>query len=360
MGAGVERGAIGVFGIDEIGRGVVLGAAEVLELDVGRIADDAVEATVGEDFGESGVPVEGVDALAFVGIGGGEEGFVAGVVEGVEVRADEAVAAADVVIERAERLAGCSGVEPECELGDFHGLLVDVHAVDVVGEDGADDAVLIEQSDLTTDAFLFGDDPAGFFDKAIKRLDEKCTGAAGGIDDSDLTEVEKILVEKLHPCSANGSSYSTDTFSSFDIERQYELSILINVVLIENGQSIEAEFGFDVLQACADGLLDDGADGPLGGVIDAVGFALAEFVDGDAAVGFGLHDFQLGDGLLEDAAERVKRDGAFASGGAEAEVVGGGEVEEGALVGEQAGGLVVGAEDLGGDVEGVEFRVLLE
>jgi hypothetical protein len=174
----------GFFGFDEVGGGVVLGAAEVLELDVGRIADDAVEAAVGEDFGEGGLPVEGVDALAFVGIGGGEEGAVALVVEVREIGADEAVAAADVVIERAERLAGGGGVEPEGEFGDFHGLLVDVHAVDVVGEDGADDGILIEEPALAGDAFLFGDDPAVFLDEAVERLDEEGPGAAGGIDDA--------------------------------------------------------------------------------------------------------------------------------------------------------------------------------
>lgn len=62
LGAGVDGTAVGVFGFDEIGGGVGLGAAEVLELDVGRIADHAVEAAVAEDVGEGGAPVESVDA----------------------------------------------------------------------------------------------------------------------------------------------------------------------------------------------------------------------------------------------------------------------------------------------------------
>ncbi len=323
LGADVERRASGVFRLDKVGGGIGLGAAEVLELDVGWIADDAIEAAVGEDLGEGGVPVEGVDALAFVRIGGGEEGAVALVVEGIEVRADEAVSAADIVVERAERLAGGGGVEPEGELGDFHGLLVDVHAIDVVGEDGADDGILIKNASDPGDSFLFSNDPAVFFDKAVQRLDEESARAAGRIDDADPVEAEAVVIEEFDPLACDRRGFS----------RILEMeAILGDVSFLQLGKSVEAEFGFDVFEASADGLLHDGADGPLGRVIDAVGFAFAEFVDGDAAIRLRLHDFQLGDGLLENAAKRVKRDSAFASGGAEAEVVGGGKVEQRALI----------------------------
>ncbi len=60
----------------------------MLKLDVGRIADDAVKAAVGEHFGKGGLPVEGVDALALVGIDGGEESLVALAVKFGEVGAD--------------------------------------------------------------------------------------------------------------------------------------------------------------------------------------------------------------------------------------------------------------------------------
>ncbi len=351
LGAGVERGAVGVFRFDEVGGGVVLGAAEVLELDVGRIADDAVEAAVGEDFGEGGVPVEGVDALAFVGIGGDEEALVALIIEGVEVGADEAVSAADVVVERAERFSGRGGVEPEGELGDFHGLLVDVHAVDVVGEDGADDGVLIENLADTGDAFRFGNDPAVFLDEAVERLDEEGTGAAGGIDNADEPELEAVFFQEQNPCSGVGCG------AALVVEKR---TIFGQQGVIDGRQAFEAELVFDFVQPCAKRLLHNHAHDPLGRVIDAVGFAFAEFVDGEAAIGLGLHDFEFGDRLLEDAAERVERDGAFAGCGAESEVVGGGEVEEGALVFQQARGLAGGAENFRGDVEGIEGGILLE
>ena len=323
LGAGIHWGAAGVFRFDEISGGVCLDSAEVLELDVGRIADDAIETAVGEDLGEGGVPVEGVDAFALVGIGGGEEGAVALVVEVREIGADEAVSTADVVIERAERLAGGGGMEPEGELGDFHGLLVDVHAVDVVGEDGADDGILIEEPAFASDAFFLGDDPAVFLDEAVERLDEEGPGAAGGIDDADLAEAQAVLVEEGDPFPGVGGG------AAFVVQIG---AVFGNGGLVEWWQGVETEFGFDVFEAGAEGLLDDGADSPLGRVIDAVGFSFAEFVDGDAAVGLGLHDFEFGDRLLENAAEGVERDGAFAGGGAETEIVGGGEVEKGALI----------------------------
>ena len=71
------------------------------------------------------MPVEGIDALALVSVDGVEERLVALAVEAGEVRADEAIAAADVVVEGAERFARGGGVQPEGEFGDFHGFRVE-------------------------------------------------------------------------------------------------------------------------------------------------------------------------------------------------------------------------------------------
>ncbi len=73
----------------------------MLEFDVGRVADDAVEAAVAEDIGKRGLPVEGVDALALVLVGLLEEGCMFLAVELGEVGSDQAVAAADVAVEGA-------------------------------------------------------------------------------------------------------------------------------------------------------------------------------------------------------------------------------------------------------------------
>ena len=52
-----------------------------------------------------------------------------------KIGTDEAVAAADVVVECAEWFAGRGSVEPEGEFGNFDRFGVDVDAVDVVRED---------------------------------------------------------------------------------------------------------------------------------------------------------------------------------------------------------------------------------
>jgi len=314
LGAGVERRAVGGPGLDEVGGHVVLGAAEMLEFDIGRIADHAVEAAVAENLGESRVPVEGIDALAFVAIGLVEERLVAFAVEGGEVGTDEAVAASDVRVERAERLAGRGGVEPEGEFGDLDRLLIDIHAVDIVGEDGADDRILIEEAAASLDAFLFGDDPAVFVHQAVECLDEEGPGAAGRVDDPQVIKAEAVIIEELDPCAGHAGDAAAVGLIG---------PVFRDGRIVERWQFLKTQPGLDVVKARAEGLIDDHANNPFRRVIDTVGFSFAEAVDRDAAVGLGLHDFEFGDGLLENAAEGVEADGAFASRGAEAEVVGG-------------------------------------
>ncbi len=78
--------------------------------DVRRVADDHIEAAGGEDFGEGGLPVEGLGVDGGVG--------------------DDAVALADGVVEGGEGLAVGGGFDPEAELADLDGLGVEVHAVE--------------------------------------------------------------------------------------------------------------------------------------------------------------------------------------------------------------------------------------
>src|ERR1019366_7483158 len=82
--------------------------------DVGRVAGDDVEAALGEDFGEGGLPVEGFGMHRLI--------------------ADDAVALTDDVIEAGQALAARGGLDPEAELADLDGLGVEVHAVEVVLE----------------------------------------------------------------------------------------------------------------------------------------------------------------------------------------------------------------------------------
>ena len=113
-----------------------------MDADVRRIADDGVEAASLHDGLELHRPVEGVNAHEVFG-------------HHREIGGDEGVAALDVVLQGREQgnlgrvaqefaLALEGGavlvlqhLEVERELGDFHGGAVQVHAVDVVGEDQA-------------------------------------------------------------------------------------------------------------------------------------------------------------------------------------------------------------------------------
>src|ERR1035437_8504055 len=90
--------------------------------DVGRVADHDVEAALGEDFGEGGLPVEGL---------------------GMHWRvAEDAAALANGVVEAGQALAARAALDPLAELADLDGLRPEVHAVEV-GVEGL--AVKVEE-----------------------------------------------------------------------------------------------------------------------------------------------------------------------------------------------------------------------
>ncbi len=242
-------------------------------------------------------------------------------------------------------------MQPEGEFGDLDGFGVDVDAVDIVGEDGADDVVLVEEAGVSLDTGLFGHDPPVFINEPVKGLDEERTGAAGGIDNAQAVEPGAVLAKEVEPGGRGGRGASA--------------VVLVGAVFgdsgfIGGGEQGETEFGADVVEAGADGVFDDVAGDPFGGVVDAVAFALGEAVEREASIGLGLHDLEFGDGLLEDASKGVEADGALAGFAGEAEVVGPGEVEQRAGVFEDMAGLAGGAEDFGRDFQGIEFGVDLE
>ena len=74
-----------------------------------------IEAALGEDLGEGGLPVEGFGMDRLV--------------------ADDAVALADGVVEAGQLFAARGGLDPEAELADLDGLGAEVYAVEVVLED---------------------------------------------------------------------------------------------------------------------------------------------------------------------------------------------------------------------------------
>ena len=82
---------------------------------VGRVAADDIEAALGEDFGEGGLPIKclGMDRRVV----------------------DDAVALADGVVEAGQQFAAGGGLDPEAELSDLDGLPVQVHAVEIVLQD---------------------------------------------------------------------------------------------------------------------------------------------------------------------------------------------------------------------------------
>lgn len=97
-----------------------------------------------ENANKGSLPIEGIDALALVFVGLFKEGGVLLAVEFGDIGSDQAIAATDIGIERAQRFAGGGGVQPESELSYFNGFGVDIHAVYVVRENGTDNLVLIE------------------------------------------------------------------------------------------------------------------------------------------------------------------------------------------------------------------------
>ncbi len=116
-----------------------------LDADVGRIADHGIEAgsLAYENLWKLGLPVKDVDTIPFLLIHQTQILLI------VEVRADEGVAAFDVVTQigqgafvehghlAAQRILRFifQHLEQQGELGHFHRLLVNIHAVDVIEQD---------------------------------------------------------------------------------------------------------------------------------------------------------------------------------------------------------------------------------
>ncbi len=124
-----------------------------------------VEAALGEDFGEGGLPVEGFGMHRRV--------------------ADDAVALADGVVEAGQALAASGGLDPEAELADLDGLGVEVHAVEVVlenlpveVEEGALPAQLLQAG--------VGDFIAGV--ELVEGLDQERAAATGQVEDAKTLE----------------------------------------------------------------------------------------------------------------------------------------------------------------------------
>lgn len=173
--------------------------AEIFLADVRRVADDGVEAALGEDFGEGALPVEGVDADDLF--------FVGQKLAGKVVPADEGVAAADVVAEVGQDAVETKGeltsfaleqFEQEGELGDLDRLGIDIDAVDAGGEDallffGGEAIVTAFGGD---DGWVFAADVAfGVVGEVVVEVpveevlvgtQEEGAGAAGGIDDTEF------------------------------------------------------------------------------------------------------------------------------------------------------------------------------
>ena len=159
-----------------------------------------------ENLWELGGPVEDVDAVAFFVI---EQGHLLLL---VEVGADEGVAAFDVVaqvgqgafVEQAQdglqALLGFAfeDFEEQGEFGGLDGLVVDVHAEDVVQEDAfalGDGEFPVAGADLDEHrlgAFgpfggvVFGVEVAVPFEKVLVGADQERAGTAGGIDDLEF------------------------------------------------------------------------------------------------------------------------------------------------------------------------------
>jgi len=167
-------------------------------------ATTPVEELSPEDLWKLGVPIENVNAVALLVV---EQGHLLLL---VEIRADEGVAAFDVVAEvgqgvpeRAGRWSGASArsrlpaLEEQGELGHFHRLGVNVHAVDVVQED----AFALGDGEFPAVAGLHERGFAAFgpfsrvvggvelqmpVEEELVGADEKGPGAASGVEDAEF------------------------------------------------------------------------------------------------------------------------------------------------------------------------------
>ena len=112
---------IGRIGRAEIIRHVSVYFSKILELNVGRVADHSVEAPSLEGLRKSFGPVKGVNPLLlFLGVRRETD---------VEIRPNQAVAVADMVVKGRKRLIPSRRVEPESKLSDLDRRRIDVHAV---------------------------------------------------------------------------------------------------------------------------------------------------------------------------------------------------------------------------------------
>ena len=95
-------------------------------------------------------------------------------------KADDGVAALDVVVEKVERLAGIVGLQPEGDLAEFDRQRVQVHAVDAVADHVAHGGTEGGGRGL----FLAGADDGQFGGDAPGRGQQDMAGAAGDVGDA--------------------------------------------------------------------------------------------------------------------------------------------------------------------------------
>ena len=98
-------------------------------------------------------------------------------------RADQAVAALDVVVEEAERLAGLERLHPQADLAQLHGHGVDVDAVDAVADDVAQGVPERRRAPGSSSPVRTAGQVAG---EAVGGGDQEVAGAAGRVEDLEV------------------------------------------------------------------------------------------------------------------------------------------------------------------------------
>ena len=242
---------------------------------VGRVADDHVEAAGGEGGGEGRPPELQRRRVA-----------------------DDAVAADDVGVEGREHLADLGRLDPRRQPGDFDGLAVEVHAEDVVGQDGF---ARLEQPRRRPQC---GQDALGLLvlgKHLVEGFDEERAAAAGGIDDADGFEFFKPAGPEL----GEGGAVRRGLLGRAEVVGiGEELRILLSR-------------GDEALAIALEAVADDGPQG-LGedvtgherrGVERPLFLALRRLArldgrhPGDRGDDGAVHLFEVGNALLEDVAE---------------------------------------------------------
>ena len=94
-------------------------------------------------------------------------------------RAEEAVAAADVVVEKRERFAGFEGFEPKGDFAQLNGHGVDVHAIKAVADDIAQGCAVNGGAGFILAAAHAGEMPRN----AVAGTNDEVAGAGGHIAD---------------------------------------------------------------------------------------------------------------------------------------------------------------------------------